>query len=420
MAPDTHIIFRRQINCLVSQTQSHLFWLNHQNFDYMENTKVRILSAAEELISQNGIENTTIAKIASKAQTSDSLVYQYFKGKEDLLFSIAAERIKEAIELLEDQLQGITDPESLLQKLVWYGLKYNDRHPGYVRILLFECRSNKDYYTSPAADLMRKHSKILFNVMKKGNAAGVFRNDINLNLLRDIIYGTFDFEAIGCIAMKEADQSHTDLEAIMELIRPMITTKTPFDENDKKSRIITAAEKTFAENGFSKAKITKIAKQAQVAEGTIYDYFKNKEDLLMSVSNLRLQQQLEDFDEALDIKSSEGKLRRMIRLHCVMFLLNRDFLKVFLLHNQLNISFYSSKAFPTYQKYLFRIEQVITEGKAQGCFRSDVNARVFRNMFLGAFSHMALRWTLFGRDQDNDKIMEINQLVDMLLKAVTN
>ena len=55
----------------------------------MTNTKIKILEAAEELIAENGIADTTIANVAQKAEVVDSLIYKYFRNKEDLLFSIA-------------------------------------------------------------------------------------------------------------------------------------------------------------------------------------------------------------------------------------------------------------------------------------------------------------------------------------------
>ena len=72
----------------------------------MQKTKSRILSVAEELISRDGIGNTTIAKIARNAKVSDSLLYQHFAGKQDLLFSVALLKVQESIELMEEQLQG--------------------------------------------------------------------------------------------------------------------------------------------------------------------------------------------------------------------------------------------------------------------------------------------------------------------------
>ena len=82
------------------------------------------------------------------------------------------------------------------------------------------------------------------------------------------------------------------------------------------------------------------------------------------------------------------------------------------------MQFFTSKAFDAFRNYYRYVEDVIEEGKAKGVFRSDVNPRVFRNVFLGAFSHMVLRWLVLNRSSDMDVMKEINQLTDLLLDAV--
>ena len=385
----------------------------------MMKTKDRILLAAEELITANGIADTTIAKIAQKAEVADSLVYQYFKSKQDLLFSVAAIKLEEALELLEEQLEGIKDPESRLRKLIWYGLKYNDKNIGYARILLFECRSSEDFYKTEAYKKIRRHARIMTDILNQGVEDGNFRKDVNMEIIRDAIYGAMDFEAVNCIATGEIEESHTDLDHIMNLILPMIEVRPNHPEKDKRTRILLAAEKVFAAKGYNKAKMTDIAEEANVAEGTIYDYFKNKDDLLLAIPDTRLKQHLESIVNTFDTRSPFRKLRRLIRYHFALYMINRDFLKVFLLHNQLNIQFYSSPAYKSYQKYLKIIDDVVTEGQNRGDFKPNVNLRVFRNVFLGAFSHMALRWMIVDKDQNNDKMKEIDELIDLLLDAVT-
>ena len=78
----------------------------------------KILDAAEEVMSEKGLQNSSIAEIAKKAEVADSLIYNYFKGKEDLLFSIPKRRMKEVLKNLSEQLEGILDPVSKLSKMI--------------------------------------------------------------------------------------------------------------------------------------------------------------------------------------------------------------------------------------------------------------------------------------------------------------
>ena len=386
----------------------------------MNDNKYGILKAAEELISEVGLARTTIAKVASKAGVADSLVYQYFKGKDDLLFSVATERMTESLLQLDEQLEGIRDPESRLRKFVWYSLKYNDTHPGYVRTLLFECRSNKAFYTTPGYQVMRKHAAVLMDILKDGIAEGIFQENMNLHLIRETIYGLVDFEAVSKVAIGELDESIKDFDDIMALILSMITARKHGANTDKEPRILKAAEEVFSQKGFGKAKIAEIAQLAGVAEGTIYDYFKNKEDLLLSIPEKRFKAHVDALGEAFQITSPKAKLRRFIKFHFWLYLPNRDFLKVFLLDIQLNKRFYGSEAFKIFQTYLKTIEDIILQGKADGSFRNNVNPRVFRNMFLGAFSHMALRWLIIDKENKYDKMKEIEQLTNLFDLALTS
>jgi TetR/AcrR family fatty acid metabolism transcriptional regulator len=158
---------------------------------------------------------------------------------------------------------------------------------------------------------------------------------------------------------------------------------------------------------------------ASVADGTIYEYFNSKEDILQSIAIKRFSTYLADVAEAFEIKNPLRKLRRLIKYHFSSFLSERQFLKVFLLQLQLSMRFYGSEAHDKFRTYFRLIEDVIEEGKAAEVFHSDVNARVFRNMFLGAFSHMALRWLILHESTDTDRMEEINQVTELLASAVT-
>jgi TetR/AcrR family fatty acid metabolism transcriptional regulator len=349
----------------------------------IDDKRAKILAAAEEIMSKKGLAESTISEIAREARVVDSIIYQFFKGKEDLLFSVPGERMKEVLALLDEQLQGIRDDESRLSKMIWFHLRYNDTHPGYARILLLECRSSKDFYTTPAYQLIRKYAGILLNILRQGVENGQFRPDLDIRLMRDVVLGTLDLETISCLASGEIERSATDLDDIMSLVHAIITPRKESELN-KAARILIASERIFAEKGFARAKISDIAKLAQVAEGTVYEYFENKEDLLLSIPIKRFEQYLDALPEVFQIKNPLRKL----------------------------------KAFDSLRTYSRVIEEIIEEGKSEGSFRSDVNARVFRNMFLGIFSHLALRWVVLGKSSDIDKMQEIDRVTDLLTSAV--
>ncbi len=383
----------------------------------IEGKKVKILDTAEEIISGKGMAQVKMTEIAQRAGVAYSLIYQYFKGKEDLLFAIPGRRMKEVLSQLDEHLQGILDAEARLRKMVWFDLWYKDTHTGYAKILMLDCRSTKDFYTSPAYQLVRQYAGILSGILKKGVEDGTFKQDLNINLMRDIILGTLDSETITCLATREINESVPDLDDIMSLVYAMATPERDV-KGCKSERIIMAAERVFGEEGFLKAKISEIARLADVAEGTVYEYFKNKEDLFLSIPGKRFKQY---YDEQGDLfqRSALGSLKRFLRYNFSILLTEEKFLKVFLLRIQLNRRFYGSKAYESYRNYSRVIEKIIEQGKEEGSFRSDVNPRVFRNMFFGTFSNLGLRWLNFKRDNESQKIHQLVQAMELLCSAVT-
>jgi TetR/AcrR family fatty acid metabolism transcriptional regulator len=382
--------------------------------------RLKILTAAEDVFSEKGFAEATISEIAREAGVTDSVIYRHFKGKEDLLFSIPEERMKESLSLLDRDQQGIVDVESKLRRLMWSYLWYHDVHPSYARILIFECRSSPDFYSTAAYRLIRKYAGRVSAILEQGARDGKFRSDVDMALVRDIVLGTLDTTTISFLAIGEIANALSDFEDMATLIHRMIAVRPEpkTARSDKASTILEAAERVFAEKGFNKAKVAEIARLAGVADGTVYEYFQSKEDLLFSIPMRRFEQYLNGISGVFEIKDPVRKLRRLIKYHFSTFLADRHFLKVFTLKLLLNMQFFTSKAFDAFRNYYRYVEDVIEEGKAKGVFRSDVNPRVFRNVFLGAFSHMVLRWLVLNRSSDMDVMKEINQLTDLLLDAV--
>jgi TetR/AcrR family transcriptional regulator, fatty acid metabolism regulator protein len=383
------------------------------------NTVDQILDAAEEIMSEKGLQSSSIAEIAKKAGVADSLIYNYFHGKEDLLFSVAGRRIKDFLKDLSEHLQGIPDSTSRLSKMIWFHLSFNDTYRGYARLLLLECRSKRSFYRHKAYALIRQYAGVLLGILKDGVEKNAFRSDVDMRLVRDMIFGVLDWENLSCLAAQEIKETVPDLEGILSLILPMINVKESHMELDKPNRILRSAESVFAEKGYVQATISEIARMASVSEGTIYEYFKNKDDLLFSIPEQRFKEHIRALDEIFELKTPLRKLRRFIRYHFYLYMTEPNFVKVFLLHIQPSQRFYKSQVYKTFKQYTKIIEDVLEEGKKDGSIRTDVNTRIFKNLFLGTFSHMALRWLIL-EEAATDKMKEIDEAVLLLCRAAAS
>jgi TetR/AcrR family fatty acid metabolism transcriptional regulator len=386
--------------------------------------KEQILNAAEKVMGKKGMD-ARISEIAELADINKSVIYHYYKNKEDLLFSVAEEHLIKMRNALEDQLFGIKDPESKLRKLLWFRISYLDKNRDYGELYLFECRSNLNFYKHAAFNRTLWFMAKLGEIIKEGIKTGGFKKDINIWLVRDTFFGLIDLTNIDSLISGE-QVSEENYEQLTSLVLSMVIKQgiSPLND-DKKHRIIGSAEKIFAKHGYRKAKIQDIASKASVADGTVYDYFKNKEDLLFSTigDGFKLSPLKKGFQNHLTIEKNHTnpmeKLENFIRNHFLMCLTQPSFVKVLTLHGIYNRQFYNSNAFIEFQKYIQTVHPILEQAKVEGLIREDMDTRIFINMIIGAFSHITLRWEISESSIALDKVGEINEMVRILTNAIS-
>jgi len=169
----------------------------------------------------------------------------------------------------------------------------------------------------------------------------------------------------------------------------------PHHGADKRNRILQAAIKIFSQKGFFNSKVSEIARSSGVADGTIYLYFKNKEDLLISLFEEKMGEVVADVRQR--IAGAEGacaKLKIFIENH--MSLLDRETGLIEVLQVELR---QSNKFLKDYKpvkffEYLEVISDILEEGKRQGVIRPDLNVRVARRAIFGALDELCLTYVL--------------------------
>jgi TetR/AcrR family fatty acid metabolism transcriptional regulator len=382
-------------------------------------TREKIIRASTSVMAKNGFEGTTLNEIAHEAGVTEPTIYLHFEGKESLLFSIAEEQMKRYLLFLNEHLQGISGAENKLSKLIWSHLRYGDTNRDFMSVVLFDCRNSRNFYKSGAYALVRRYSGILSSILDEGIRQGVFRPDMNLMLVRDIIFGLMDYEAIRYFVTREKPDATQDHADIMKLLERMLLNKyrSQGESAGKRERILRAAIEAFSEKGYAEATISEIAGRADVANGTIYDYFENKEDLLLSISEEHFKADLEHLKQAFNGSNPRTKLTLFMQHYFQQYLDDLDYIVMFLTMIQFNRRFYQSRAYKSQYKYVIELEKMIERILDEGGVR-DVNIRVFRNMFLGAFTHMALRWFLAQSDRHFDKLEEMKEVAGLLSDAV--
>ena len=170
---------------------------------------------------------------------------------------------------------------------------------------------------------------------------------------------------------------------------------------DKRDAILRAAIKVFARHGYFQSQVADVARVAGVAAGTVYLYYRSKDDLLVSIFERTMTDALGEGRAALaDVEDPVERLRRIARLHLERLGRDRDLAVVVQVELRQSIKFMERFSATHLQDYLNVIRKAIADGQASGVFRSDVSANTAAKVFFGALDEMATNWMLSRRKYD--------------------
>ncbi len=190
-------------------------------------------------------------------------------------------------------------------------------------------------------------------------------------------------------------------------------THKPDPKTEKKNRIIEAAVKVFAEKGFYLAKVSDVAKAANVADGTIYLYFKNKDDLLINLFEQKMELILQRFQEHLrDIADPVEKLHRFVDTYFTLIEEDKDLADVFQVELRQSAKFLKDYHNQKFLDFLTMIKSIIKEGMDNGFFKADLNPDVVKIMIFGTVDEVARQWILgadtkYSLEEAKDNIKHI-------------
>ncbi len=187
---------------------------------------------------------------------------------------------------------------------------------------------------------------------------------------------------------------------------------------DKGQRILDAAETVFADFGFYHAKVSDIAKQAGVADGTIYLYFKSKDDLLISLFESRMTRVCEAMHAAVSsTDSSSRKLQTFVQTHLEMVNEHPSLAEVLTVELRQSSKFMKEHSNPKFAEYLKILATLIHEGQEAGEFDSSVPAPLAARAIFGMVDELALAW-LLGEDQKFDIVRAADWVGSLILRGL--
>ena len=181
---------------------------------------------------------------------------------------------------------------------------------------------------------------------------------------------------------------------------------------DKHAKIIRAATKVFAKKGFFNARISDIAKEAKVADGTIYLYFNNKFDILVSVFEQEIGRLVEQTSALLEKEDDPRKMLEIfITKHLTEMKKNKNLAEVIQIElrqtNKLVKDYRNNK----YSIYVDILSSIIKKGQEQKIFRDDILPGIAKRAIFGALDEIARIWNIN---------LESNYSVEETAKQVTD
>lgn len=188
-------------------------------------------------------------------------------------------------------------------------------------------------------------------------------------------------------------------------------------KHEKFELILEAALKVIAENGFHRSQISKIAKEAGIADGTVYLYFKNKEDILISLFQQRLGDLVSMFNSSVSkTNSAEEAIRKICEIHYTELEQNVNLAYVTQIELRQS-SLELRKAIGLAVKpYIQLIEEILEQGVQEKLFRPDLDIKLTRLLLFGGMDEVVTSWLISGRKYSLSA--QVDKTVEFLLKGL--
>src|SRR6476620_11837930 len=193
--------------------------------------------------------------------------------------------------------------------------------------------------------------------------------------------------------------------------RPAVTR---IEKTDKRDALLRAAIETFAARGFFNAQVADVARTAGVAAGTVYLYYRGKDDLLISIFERTMKEAIDTGRRSLEgCTQPIDRLREIARLHLERLGRDRHLAVVFQVELRQSTKFMERFSATYLREYLGIIRDVIAEGQAKGVFRKQINPTLAAKTLFGALDEMATNWILSRRK--SSLVAETDAVIDLFV-----
>ena len=188
-------------------------------------------------------------------------------------------------------------------------------------------------------------------------------------------------------------------------------------DETKYAAILQAAVQVMAESGYHHAQISRIARMAGVADGTVYLYFKNKEDILISLLRHAIGRIVElSQDRLATLDAATDKLKAIVELYFLELGRQPQLAMVTQVHLRQVDAGIRRQIGDIMKPFYNLLDEIVAEGIAQGVFRPGINRRIARRMIFGTMDETVTAWVLTGSKYDLAE--QASDVVDVLFHGL--
>jgi len=167
--------------------------------------EINILEGALRVFGEKGFEATTISAISKAANVSEATLYEYFASKEEVLFAIPKLYTQKELDRMSKVIPYIHSPKEKIRVIIQVYLEFYEKNPLYTSVALLTLKGNRNFIKSEAYQIIRESARFIIVAFNDGVEKGVFRDDIDPYLVRNMVLGFIEHLTIQWLLVGRAE-----------------------------------------------------------------------------------------------------------------------------------------------------------------------------------------------------------------------
>jgi TetR/AcrR family transcriptional regulator, fatty acid metabolism regulator protein len=174
----------------------------------------QIIEAAVRVFARNGYYNSRVSDIAREAGVASGTIYLYFKTKDEILVTLFREKMAAWVTHAREELKGQGDPVAKIRRLVALHFSVLERDPSLAEVVQVELRQGHKFFRGAPAQEVSAYFELIGTILQEGQTAGIFRDDVPVNIATKVLFGAMDQMATSWVLGKRKSRLTEAADAV--------------------------------------------------------------------------------------------------------------------------------------------------------------------------------------------------------------